>query len=317
MRGDLESRSVGRAARPLPSDRAPRPPRPGVAKPVEGRPAPSGPGRPPRGRAGGWAGSPRGRPLPEAPRGDVESAPWVPRALRAGRHAPRPRRGPELSWRWHIGRSPAARRSAATFFPPRAPSGGSGGSGARAQASASGNRRAPRQAGGVGAPPGGRAQVSSSAFVWRSPLFPVSPISAEKPRRRDPLPRRPLGPVLENPWPRGGSPARTCPAPAAEPPVRRNPAGSPVPAPRSRARPPASVPAPRSWRPAPYSMPGGARPRGALDARGRDAAPRSCGRGTRSGLGCGLAESGLGPLGASYPRGCRRQAGPRGPGSGL
>lgn len=126
MRGDPESRSAGRAARPLPSDRAPRPPRPGGRAPSRCRGAPRRPDR--EGRrgagAGGWAGSPRGRPLPEAPRGDVESAPWVPRALSAGRHAPRPRRGLELSWRWRVGRGPAARRGASTFRPQRAPRGG-------------------------------------------------------------------------------------------------------------------------------------------------------------------------------------------------
>lgn len=230
--------------------------------------------------------------------------PWPPCA-----RVPPPPPASELSWKWRIAGAPRLNASPQLSGPFR--------------------RRAGRQRplGGSGPHPSpsgsGRAQVSSSAFVWRSPPPPAVPDSPPPPPppeelpRRDPRPGRPLGQVLENPWPPVTGPGPHLPGCAQEPGRVTCPR---APEPRASSGVCPGV-CPRAPEPrAPLATPCPAAP-GPAERTGRaEKGTRCLGSselGTRACLGCAPAESGLGPRGASYPRGRRRQEGPRGPGAGL
>lgn len=279
----------------------PRPPRRTRAERMQGahtsgpRESAAGPGR----EAGR---GPHARTPPSGPRGDVESAPWVParprrRAARASTAAASNFPGDGAS----AGARGAARRLASV--PAGAERGPAAARGSGPGVSL-GKRRAPRRA-GWHRPAAG--QVSSSAFVWRQPPLPGVPDLRRKAPATRPSPQTPAGPGSGKPLAPGRSPALV--------PARRQPRSHL----RAGARPgrPSCAPQPcvlrrpspraPGWRPA-YSMPGGARPQRSW-TRGRRGAS-GCGRGTSAvAWGACWRSPASGPRGASYPRGCRRQGG--------
>lgn len=179
-------------------------------------------------------------------------------------------------------------------------------------------RRAARRTGrrfGVRPAPRSSEEAAPRARRAAALKFPAAPLCDG----------RPLTPVSPSPT---GSPALG-PSPAhcarfwkpRDPPrlgrgrghLRPAPGQLPVPAPRSRGRPPASVrcvPLLHARRRPGLRSAQDARDPNAPRLAARSAAPRP--PGVRAG-----AESRLGPRGASYPRACRRQAGPEGSAPGF